>query len=108
MKVTTVSVKFSRRVDLGYKPYIEYLKALGNRPVPFGTRDNSNMETDLYISAEVDEGESAELVGAELLVRARGMIDQNMGYILGTAEAPTSEENFVIEKTEVVRVQGEF
>ena len=110
MNVTTVSVKFSRRLDLGYPPYIKYLQTLGTRTPPFGTRDNSNMELDLYISAEMTETEDADMVAKELLLQARSIMDQNLGLVVPAAvlNAGVPEEAFMVDKTEITRVKADF
>jgi hypothetical protein len=107
MKIETVGVKISRKVDLGYLPYKEYLKSLGSRPVPFGTRDNSNIELDVYLGAKLEEGEVAEEVANDLLIRAKAILEANMTEITGvTFEQP--QEAYVIEKTEIKREYSEI
>jgi hypothetical protein len=109
-KVTVVSVKFSRRLDLGYPPYIKYLQTLGTRTPPFGTRDNSNMELDLYISAELGEGGDVDEAARELLVKARSIMDQNIGLVVPAAilNAGVPDEAFIVDKTEITRAKVDF
>ena len=49
--ITKVSVRLTRKIDLGYEPYMEYLQSLGNRAPAFGTRDQSNTELSAYVEA---------------------------------------------------------
>ena len=107
MIVTTVGVKVTRKIDTGYLPYMEYLKTLGNRTAPFGTRDNANIELDVYVGAQVEQWESAELVIKELLLHAKRIVDENAAEITGIKiEQP--QEAYVIDKTEVTREVAEI
>lgn len=104
--ITNVSVKFSRRLDLGYPPYIKYLRELNGRPVPFGTRDNSNLEMDIYISASIGANDSADVVAQELIVKARQLLDANLG--LQVSDVGVDPDAFVVDKTEITHSKVEF
>ena len=112
--IRVVSVKVSRRVDLGYVPYIVYLKQLNGRPAPFGTRDQSNTEFDVFMSAEVGAGVLPEDVLYDLATRANEMVDQVVkeaypkAFTLA-AENDIPEDVFVVGSTKVVAAPaGEF
>ena len=104
----TVSVKVSRQVDLGFVPYIKYIKQLGNKPIPFGTRDQSRTEFDVFLSAEVGTGDTAERVIAELAKTGHEMTDRILREQYPEAfreavRAEVLEEAFVISRTTVER-----
>lgn len=110
----TISVKLSRQVDLGYVPYIEYIKSLNGKPAPFGTRDNSRAEFDVFASAEVGTNDTVESVVRMLTTEVRRVSDQVMreAYpkaFVKAAELEVPEEQFTISKTTVERAAaGEF
>ena len=104
----TISVKVSRQVDLGFVPYIKYIKQLGNKPIPFGSRDQSRTEFDVFLSAEVGTNDTAEAVIARLSKIGHEMTDQILreqyaGAFREAVKAEVPEEAFVISKTTVER-----
>ena len=104
----TVSVKVSRQVDLGFVPYIKYIRQLGSKPIPFGSRDQSRTEFDVFLSAEVGTGDTAEAVIADLSRIGHEMTDRILReqYPEAFREAvkmEVPEEAFVISKTTVER-----
>ncbi len=107
-KVTVVSVKLSRKYDLGFAPYMAYMKSLNGRAPAFGTRDNSNMELDVYLSAELGTEDTVDEVGAVLVDRARGILDNGVAQIMGIAPLPEETEMLSIEKTSVRKVEADY
>jgi hypothetical protein len=110
----TVSVKVSRQVDLGFVPYIKYVKSLNGKPIPFGSRDQSRTEFDVFLSAEVGSEDTAEHVIAELSRLGHEMTDRILReqYPEAFKEAvrmEVPEEAFTIRSTQVERVVvGDF
>jgi hypothetical protein len=113
-RIKTVSVKISRQVDLGYVPYVRYLKELGNKPVPFGSRDQSRTEFDVFVSAEVGSEDTLENVIAMLASKAREFSNKFLRENFPSAFAEAAkmavpEEAFVISQTTVERSkQGDW
>jgi hypothetical protein len=110
--IRTVSVKVSRQVDLGFVPYIKYIKALNGKQIPFGTRDQSRAEVDIFVSAEVGTGDSLEEVILMLSDKAHDLSDQILreNYPDAFREAvqqEVPEEAFTIQKTIVARAMTE-
>jgi hypothetical protein len=108
----TVSVKVSRQVDLGFVPYIKYIKQLGSKPIPFGSRDQSRTEFDVFLSAEVGTNDAAEAVIADLAKIGHEMTDKILReqYPEAFREAvkmELPEEAFIISKTTVERQLAE-
>lgn len=110
MKVTTIGVSVSKKLDTGYAPYIEYVQSCRNAKiqVPFGTRENSNIELNVYIGATVDENEDVETSIAELVGRANKMVDESISAISGISPKELPEEAFTVEKTEITREVSEI
>ena len=112
--IKTVSVKVSRQVDLGYVPYIKYLYKLNGKQPPFGTRDQSRAEIDLFVSAEVGQSDTPENVITALSAMAHEMsnriLRENYGDALLEAQAASvPEEAVVISKTTIeTTVKDEF
>lgn len=110
--IRTISIKVSRRVDLGYVPFIEYLKRLGNKQAPFGTRDQSNVEFDVFISADMGTNDVVEEVVRSLASRAHNEVSRVMAQlhpeVFGIAvQQDVTEDAFVVGKTIVERVVTE-
>jgi hypothetical protein len=104
--IKTVSVKVSRQVDLGYVPYIKYLYKLNGKQPPFGTRDQSRAEIDLFISAEVGQNDTVENVIQTLSAKAHEMSDQILrdnyaDAFLEARQAQVPEEAVTISKTTI-------
>ena len=108
----TVSVKVSRQVDLGFVPYIKYIKQLGSKPIPFGSRDQSRTEFDVFLSAEVGTNDTAEAVIADLAhvgheMANRILREQYPEAFREAVKAEVPEEAFVISRTTVERAAVE-
>ena len=109
--IKTVSVKLSRQVDLGFVPYVAYLKKLNGKQPPFGTRDQSRAEFDLFVSAEVGANDTVDNVAIMLSQKAHELADrilrENYAQAFAEArEAEVPEEAFTISKTIVEQAVG--
>jgi hypothetical protein len=104
--IKTVSVKVSRQVDLGYVPYIKYLYKLNGKQPPFGTRDQSRAEIDLFVSAEVGQNDTVENVITMLSGKAHEMSERILrenyaDALLEARQAEVPEEAVVIGRTTI-------
>jgi hypothetical protein len=114
IKVTAVNVRTELDVDLGFRPYLAYLKELGGRPAPFGTREQSKASVSVYMTAEVEEGQDADEVAAVLTRKTqtavRTAVRNAYAKILGMAEQveEVPSDAFMIETTSVEPVTEEF
>jgi hypothetical protein len=104
--IKTVSVKVSRQVDLGYVPYIKYLYKLNGKQPPFGTRDQSRAEIDLFVSAEVGKNDTVENVITMLSGKAHEMSERILrenyaDALLEARQADVPEEAVVISRTTI-------
>lgn len=113
-RIKTVSVKISRQVDLGYVPYIQYLKKLGSKQPPFGTRDQSRVEYDIFLSAEIGTEADVNEVALDLGTKGKALIDELIANAHGAVAKEAKEENvpeeaFTISRTVVTReAVGDF
>ena len=106
--IKTVSVKYSRRVDLGYLPYRAYLKSLNGKPAPYGSRDHSEAEFDVFMSAEVGTDVEPEQVLADLRDEVKAMVDNFLkeafsGTFTQARQQDVPEEAFSVSKATVSR-----
>ena len=107
VQVTSVSVKLTRRVDLGFAPYIAYLKKLGKNGNPkFGTRDMSQAEMDFFMSATIPVDKLPEEVLYDLTRRANALADQVLREEFPrafniAAEVGVADDMFVVSSTNV-------
>jgi hypothetical protein len=114
VQVTSVSVKLTRRVDLGFAPYIAYLRKLGKNGNPkFGTRDMSQAEVDLFLNATIPAGMLPEDAMYDLLKRANALADQILEEEFPRAFNAATENNiaedmFVVKSTSVERTAQEY
>ena len=110
--IKTVSVKYSRRVDLGYLPYRAYLKSLNGKPAPYGSRDHSEAEFDVFMSAEVGTEVEPEQVLADLKNEVKVMVDNFLkeafsGTFTQAKQQEVPEEAFSVSRTTVSRDEKE-
>ncbi len=104
MKTTEFGVSISKKVDVGFAPYMAYLASLNGRGPAFGTRENSTVELTLWAKAQLGEEED---LGAEVDSLARtleAMIDRQLQ---GMGVQPSGPEDVFIEK-KVAVAEGEW
>lgn len=114
-RITTVSVKVKREVDLGYLPFLRYMKKNNYKQPPFGMRDASRASFEIYLSAELGEDMTVEQLATELSKQGHAIADRELrgqypeSFLAAKAETPVvPEEVFVISSTEVERKVEEF
>lgn len=78
MKVTEFGVSVTRKVDLGFAPYMELLESLHGRSPAFGTRENTTFEMTHWGKAQLEEGEELQVKAAELTYIILETIDKQM------------------------------
>ena len=116
-RITTVSVKVSREVDLGFLPFLRYMVKNKWKQPPFGMRDASRAKFEIYLSANVGEDMTAEQAAEMLALQGHAIADRELrkeypdSFPKGAAKAETPEvpdEAFVIASTVVERKVEEF
>lgn len=100
METTEVGVSVTIKRDVGYEPYIQYIQSLNGANPPFGTRDHSTQEINLWQKAIVEEGDDP-------LECANGMVKELRKQIFGimgigrVSDTGNSDDPSVIELVEV-------
>ena len=116
-RITTVSVKVKREVDLGYLPFLRYMKKNQYKQPPFGMRDASRASFEMYLSAEVGDDISVDELAAQLAQQGHAIADRELrkeypeSFPKASAPAETPvipDESFVIATTEVERKVEEY
>jgi hypothetical protein len=111
--ITTVSVKVRREIDLGFIPFMKYVKTLNGKTPGFGYRDASRATFDIFLSAELGDDRTAEQLAAELSETAHAIADRELRAEYPEAfreavKAEVPEEAFTIQSTTVARAVEEF
>jgi hypothetical protein len=111
--IKTVSVKVRHEVDLGYVPFIAYMRKMGHKNPPFGMRDASRATFDIFLSAELGDEMTAEELATQLSRQAHAIADRELRSqypesFKAAVRAEVPDEAYVIKSTEVVRVAEEF
>ena len=112
-KVTIVSSSFELEADLGFPPYMAYMKSLGGKAPAFGTRDMTKATFRVFMSAEVADGDDPDVIAKDLAVRstaiARQTLRETYGKVAKTAEEQKiPEEAFTISKTDVTKEEVDY
>jgi len=108
-RITVVSVKVKREVDLGFVPFMEYVKKLGpNKQPGFGYRDASRATFEIFMSAELGDDTTADELARDLSLQAHAIADrelrQNYPHAFKAAvKAEVPEEAFTIQSTVIER-----
>lgn len=78
MEITEIGVSVKRELDVGYAPYMEFIRqcALERKPVPFGTREQSRQEITAWGKATLKEGEDASGAIQSLIQMLDGQVLQ--------------------------------
>jgi hypothetical protein len=111
--ITTVSVKVRREIDLGFIPFMKYVRTLNGKAPGFGFRDASRSTFDIFLSAELGDDKTADQLAAELSEMAHAIADRELRAEYPEAfreavKAEVPEEAFIIQSTTVARAVEEF
>jgi hypothetical protein len=113
-RITVVSVKVKREVDLGFVPFMLYVKKLGPHKQPgFGYRDASRASFEIFMSAELGEDMAADELATQLSLQAHAIADRELRSqypesFKAAVKAEVPEEAFVVASTTVERKVEEF
>lgn len=99
MKIEKIGASVTRKVDVGYRPYMEYLESLHGRNPAFGTRENSQTELSLWGTAIIEEGDDVDEVSEKLVDRLDGQVTAFFGNTL--AGTPASADDYTYTEVKV-------
>lgn len=107
-KVTIVSAKVSIELDAGYVPFMEVVRFYKGKNIPFGMRDATRVKFDIFMSAEVGEGDDPDAVTTSLLRQAHAIADRELRAVYPESfeeaeKIEVPEEAFTIQSTVVER-----
>ena len=120
-RITTVSVRVKQELDIGYMPYLRYMKKTNWKSPPFGMRDATRATFEIWMSAEVGTDMTAEQVINMLSQQGHALLNQELRsqypdafpqapkLAVETKAAEVPEEAFIIASTEVVETpEGDY
>ena len=112
-RITTVSVRVKRELDVGYIPFLRWMKKNNWKKPEFGMRDATRATLEVWMSAEVGTDMTPEQVIGMLTDQGHAMVDGQLRTqypesfpITARAETKTMapeipDEAFVIASTEI-------
>lgn len=113
-KITIVTVKVRRDVDLGYVPFMKVVAQYHGKNMPFGLRDASRATFEIHLSAELGTDMTADALAADLSEKAHAIADRELRSeypesFKEAVKAEAPEEAFIVSSTTVERVvTGDF
>lgn len=110
MKKTEFGVNVTRKIDVGFRPYIHLLATeYRNRPVPFGIRENTTFEMSVWAKGVLEEGDELQEQAAVLIEDCRAVINDTLisaGIKQAPADHQSNDPNALADHEDVVVTEG--
>ena len=119
-RITTVSVRVKRELDVGYLPFLRWMKKNNWKKPEFGMRDATRATLEAWMSAEVGDDMTPEQALNMLIEQGHALVDgqlraqypESFPVTVKTTPVETHpqipEEAFVIASTEVETTTEEY
>ncbi len=108
MKVFEVGVSVNKKIDIGYRPYLQYLESLSGRRPEFGTRENSTIELSGWAKAEVGEGEDMQVAISALIQSVNQVLENEAAAMGGISDTGNDPYAFTTSRVNIDPVDGDF